>query len=148
LDFWLNRQVGWRAFVLAWLLISPLTITMVSWTWDLFNSDIARLGLVFLEAVCWSLLAAVPLAGLFLLARRRPGKGIFQWRAQAGVLCMMAGSLLNLLTGQQGYSTNVQNATTFVGLLLVLAGLGFLLRGGRRLQRLKAAANTHPESRI
>jgi arginine exporter protein ArgO len=108
---------------------------------DSSTPGVTRAGLAFLEVVACSLLAAVPLAGVFMVAQRwrrsRHSKWpAFSWCAYAGMLCFMAVVLLDLIIDQQPYWPHVHRVVGLVSLSLALAGTGFCLEAAHRSRRL------------
>lgn len=139
-DSWLNRQRGLRRVLLLWLHICIFTILVGSALWSLFGRGTPGLGIAFLKVAAWSALAAVPLTGLSVyLQRTRPvrtgDRPAFSWRAQAGMLLLLAVVELNVLTDQQADWPRIHRAVGLVSLLLTAAGFTFVLMAASRYRR-------------
>jgi hypothetical protein len=135
-DSWLNRQVGWRRAVLAWLKVCPVMIMVAVPVWYVGTPGIQRPSLEFAAVAPWFLLAAVPLAGVSVrLQRDRPigpmERPVFSWCTYAATLCWMAFVLLNVLTDWA-----VRPQYWRVSYVLLWAGVGFWIERERRFKRL------------
>jgi hypothetical protein len=113
--------------------------------WDFSTPGVAGLGLPFFEVTACSLLAAAPLAVASTKAQhwrasRHGGGPTFSWCMFAGMVCLMAVVLLNLLTDQQPYWPHIHRVIGLISLPLALAGAGFCLAAARRARRLSKIA--------
>jgi hypothetical protein len=143
-DSWLNRQRGLRRVLLGWLHMSIFTITVGSALWSMFGRGTPGLDIAFLKVVAWSVLAAVPLAGLTAYLRRylqrarsvaTDDRFVFSWRASAAMLLFLAVSELSVLTDQQADWPRIHRAVGLVSLLLIAASFTFVLMAASRYRR-------------
>jgi hypothetical protein len=142
LDSWLNSQVGWRRAVLIWLQLSIPLIGCGCSLWSLITPGVPGLGLGFLEAVAWSVLAAALATGIVLAvehsrATRHSDRPVLSWRFSAAMLCMTAQALLGELTNQQPYWPRIHRVVDIVSMVLILGGLTFGIEAARRYRRLR-----------
>ena len=111
----------------------PLTIMVAVPLGYMVTPGLPGPGPAVAAALPLSLLAAVPLAGVFVRLRRArqtgPGeRPVFSWCTYAGTLCWMAVVVLNVWTWDQ-------QPKMFASEVLASAGFTFWLERKRRFQR-------------
>ena len=141
LDSWLNSKVGWPRAVLVWMQICPWAVMVGVPLWALCTPGTPRLGLVFLEALGWSVLAAALMTVVVLAAResvaaRYRGKPMLSGRLFLASLFVVAAYLLQLfLKGQPLSWRNSHRALWVAAALLDLAAVAVFVVAIWRLRR-------------